>query len=324
MREKVKNLAEKCIEIIKVHEFVNDDGGIEIYTDYRDRELSTKTLTDIMESENPREYFEDMLSQQALKYAFDYGYDELEEEIRKDLTDEENALLTEDSDEIWDYIIENIYFYYDFSDFNAVLKVNIMIDCGNGNYDYACDNVLNYCGSGEFDGESSILWLAEAQGKADKLRKVCKIPCGEDEEREIQSDKFIESCVQELENLTFHMGTVTFLVKMNLFQLFDLLEIQKAEYMPEGEYDPRKNTKSKSTITLDKTTMCGLYDPWNGAGSVLEIELDKDVEIPIKYCVFCVDGCKMYGRYDIDEVYGLIESCWKETLKTTTKEVQGK
>lgn len=60
--------------------------------------------------------------------------------------------------------------------------------------------------------------------------------------------------------------------------------------------------------------MCGLYDPWSGGGSVLEIELDKDVKLPIKYTIFCVEGCKMHG-YDIDEVYGLIGSCWKETIK---------
>lgn len=37
-------------------------------------------------------------------------------------------------------------------------------------------------------------------------------------------------------------------------------------------------------------------------------------KLPIKYAIFCVEGCKMHG-YDIDEVYGLIDSCWKETVK---------
>lgn len=77
---------------------------------------------------------------------------------------------------------------------------------------------------------------------------------------------------------------------------------------------PRKNENSKSYMVLGKETMCGLYDPWSGGGSVLEIELDKDVKLPIKYAIFCVEGCKMHG-YDIDEVYGLIGSCWKETVK---------
>lgn len=133
-------------------------------------------------------------------------------------------------------------------------------------------------------------------------------------DRAENEDKFIESCIQEFENLPSHMGTVTFLVKMNLFHLFNLMELQKKEYDEKGKYDPRKNEISKSYIVLGKETMCGLYNPWDGSGSVLEIELDKDVKLPIKYCVFCVDGCKMYG-YDVGDVYGMMNSAWKETLK---------
>jgi hypothetical protein len=55
-----------------------------------------------------------------------------------------------------------------------------------------------------------------------------------------------------------------------------------------------------------------LFDTWSGGGSVLEIELEKNVQIPFMYCKFCPDGAKVYG-YDIDEVYGLIGSCWKDS-----------
>lgn len=67
-------------------------------------------------------------------------------------------------------------------------------------------------------------------------------------------------------------------------------------------------------MVLGKDTTCGLYDSWNGGGSVLEIELDKDVKLPIKYAEICVEGCRMRG-YDVNEVYGLIDSCWKHSLK---------
>ncbi len=157
-----------------------------------------------------------------------------------------------------------------------------------------------------------------SKGKATTLRKACKKAHRNDGyyvNREKDKDKFIESCIQEFENLSSHMGTVTFLVKMSLFQLFDLLELQNNEYDEKGKYDPRNNEKSKSYMILGKETMCGLYDCWQGCGSTLEIELDKDVKLPIKYAVISVDECRMYGRYNVGEVYGMSSEAWKETLK---------
>lgn len=316
----VENLKDRVMEIIKNISYINEDGGIEIYTDYRDRELSDRTIKEIMDHNNPREYFEDMLWEWANDYAVEYGEDELEDEIKKDLTEEEKELFIENSEDMLDFIREKTYFYYDEDDFNNDIDVNIMVDCGNANYDYTCDNVLNWygnSGNGDIQSESSMLWLAKTQGKATLLRKACKSLHRNDGyyiDRETNKDKFVESCIQELENLPSYMGTVTFLVKMSLFELFDLIELQNKEYDEKGKYDPRKNEKSKSYVILGKETMCGLYDSCGGGGSVLEIELEKDVKLPIKYCVFCVDGCEMYG-YDIGNVYGMCGSAWKETLK---------
>lgn len=316
----VERLKERVLEIIKDMYYLNEDGGIEIYTDYRDRELSSNFIKEIMEHKNPREAFQDELCEWAMDYAIEYGEDELEKDIRKELTEEEEELFTEHFEEIWDVVRENTYFYYNSEDFNVDVDVNIMVDCGNWNYDCTCDNVLNWYGNsgdGSIDETSSMLWLAKTQGKATALRKACKKVHRNDGyyvDREENKDKFVESCIQEFENLSSHMGTVTFLVKMSLFQLFDLLELQNNEYDEKGKYDPRKNEKSKSYITLGKDTMCGLYDSWGGGGSVLEIELEKDVKLPIKYCVFCVDECKMHG-YDVGEVYGMSSEAWKETLK---------
>lgn len=316
----VETLEKRILEVIKNIPYINNDGGIEIYVDYREKELSNETISKIMESENPKEAFQDTLNDWASDYAFEYGEDELEKDIRKELTEEENDFFTQNFDKIWDTVRENTYFYYDEKDFNNDVKVNIMVDCGNWNFDCTCDNVLNWygnSGNGSIPAESSMLWLAKTQGKATVLRKACKKVHRNDGyyvNREEDKDKFIESCIQEFENLSSHMGTITFLVKMPLFQLFDLIELKNKEYDENGKYDPRKNEKSKSYIVLGKETMCGLYDSWNGSGSVLDVELDKDVKLPIKYCIFCADGCKMYG-YDIGDVYEMCSSAWKETLK---------
>lgn len=313
---KLEQLKEKIFRIIEEMLYINDDGGIEIYTDYRDRELSASFISNIMKTYNPREAFQDELCDWAMDYAINYGEDELEKDIRKELTEEENELFSEHFEKIWDVVRDNTYFYYNSEDFNIDVDVNIMVDVGNWNYDCTCDNVLNWygnSGNGSIDETSSMLWLAKTQGKATALRKACK-KVHRNDGYYVDKDKFIESCIQEFENLSSHMGTVTFLVKMSLFQLFDLLELQNNEYDEEGKYDPRKNEKSKSYIVLGRDTMCGLYNCWDGSGSVLGIELDKDVKLPIKYCIFCVDECKMHG-YDVGEVYGMSSSAWKETLK---------
>lgn len=316
----VETLKNRVMEIIKETSWIDEDGGIEIYTDYRDRILSDGTIKNIMEALDPREMFEEMLNDWAMDYAINYGEDDLEKSIKEKLTDEEIEFFEENSEEILEMIKENTYFYYDAKDFNNDVCVNIMVDCGNANYDYTCDNILNWYGNsgdGSIPAESSILWLAKTQKKAVALRNACKHVHRNDGyyiDRIKDNDKFVESCIQEFENLPSHMGTVTFLVKMDLFRLFDLMELQKDEYDEKGKYDPRKNEISKSYIVLGKDTMCGLYNTWDGGGSVLEIELDRDVKLPVKYCVFCVDGCKMRG-YDIGEVYGMCESAWKETIK---------
>ena len=56
--------------------------------------------------------------------------------------------------------------------------------------------------------------------------------------------------------------------------------------------------------------MCGLFNPWNGGGSVLEVQLEKDIEIPLSILFdVSMDGEKTYG-YDVNEVYGLCGDAW--------------
>lgn len=319
-----EKMEDKIKQIIKELSYINEDGGIEIYTDYRDRELSEYTIKKIFNDEYPRSYFDDLLSEWTMDYDIEYGRDDLEHDIKEKLNEEEKEFFNKNYDMLQELIMESVYFYYNENDFNNYIDVNIMVDCGNWNYDCTCDNILNYygrCCEGYIEKESSMLWLAKTQSKATALRKACKNQFKTDGNyvnRNIEEDKFIESCIQELENSSSHMATVTFLVKMQLFDLFKLIEMQREEYDENGKYDPRKNEKSKSYIVLDKKTECGLFNPWGGGGSVLEIELEKDVKLPIKYCVFTVDGCKRYG-YDIGDVYGLSGDVWKETLKEVKK-----
>lgn len=303
----------------------SDYFSYEIYVDYREKELEPKTIAKLLEHNNPMEAYEDMLSEWAFAYECDYGYPEMTKELRRNLTEEEEEFWDEHEDEVQDWLQEHVYWYYDKSDFNSEVKVNIMLDTGDGNYDFTKNNILNWYGTsggyghnGEIEETSSILWLAKQQKKATKLRQACKRVYNRDTyyvDREKDSDKFVESVVQELENISSHMSTLTFLVRMDLFELFELHRAIKLQEPLADEYYPQ-NSKGDGYIIIDKSVECGLFDPWYGGGSVLEIELDKDVILPIKYIwranVECRGGSWNYG---IDEVYGLCGSAWKDCVK---------
>ena len=317
MKITMESLQNKIKEIIEKKERPNEDGGIEMYLDYRDT-LSDFTLYDIMTADNPREKFNELID----SWEFDnllYYEDDIEKEIKNNLTEDEIDFFNSYSDDIWDWIREYYYFYFDREHYNETVKVNIMLDTGNCNYDFTRDNILNYCNYYSNHGkdlkDSSVLWLAKQQKKATLLRKaIKKVLNGEDIKFE---DKFIESTIEELENLPSHMATLTFLVNMPLFDYFDLREAMAAEEKLNDSYI-LEDRKGKGTITISKDTMCGLFDVWSGGGSLLEIELDKDVVLPIK-CIWQAEietGKSQYG-YSVDSVYGLVGSAWDGTVKET-------
>ena len=307
----METMQSRLKEIIKTERYPNEDGGIEMYLDYNDT-LSKGTLYDIMTADNPREYFNELISDWTIDGS-DYYQDELEKEISKELSDEEKEFCKENEDELRDWFHENYYFYYDKEHYNETVKVNIMLDTGNANSDFTRDNILNYCNyysnGGKDLKDSSILWLARQQKKAGLLVRAIK--------GNQTDDKFVNSCINELENLPSHMATLTFLVNMKLFDYFDLREAMESEKELNKSYILAER-KGKGTITISKDTMCGLFDVWSGGGSQLEIELDKDVVLPIR-CIWKAEietGKSEYG-YSVDSVYGLIGSAWDGEVKET-------
>ena len=112
---------------------------------------------------------------------------------------------------------------------------------------------------------------------------------------------FLTSVCQELENHTYSMGCLTVLLKSNL-----------EEYCSMFENDAEKYTLLPKEIVLGKNVDLGIFNPWNGSGSCLEIELEKDVVLPNDMVFDCqIEGVKTDNGYSVDEVYGLVGSCWK-------------
>lgn len=119
---------------------------------------------------------------------------------------------------------------------------------------------------------------------------------------------FLESCRVELANLPSHMSTLTFLVRMTFEDLITLNRCIRLQDRNGHFYDAKKNPYC-GYIVISKDTMTGLYDPWFGGGSVLEIQLEKDVRLPIRFIRSALpDGC---DGYSIDSVYGLCRSAWE-------------
>lgn len=279
----------------------------EIYADYRD-EMEDSTLKEIMKSEDPEQTFYEKM--------FEW-YQDAEYEIERNLLEAvvasiETAAPTEtyDEDEIKDEIRELVSIDYPYEHFlKQEFCVNIFVDTGDGNYDYVLNCVYPHyngrCGE-TIDDKASILWLARQQGytKTDlnkALRKGdIKDPHG-----------FLESMRQEVINHGSHMGILTFLARMTLEEIFELNELLKLQDRNGHFYDAEKRPYC-GYILIDKKAECGLYDPWGGGGSILELQLEKDVRLPIRFIRSATvdggDGCS------IRNVYGTDSSIYREDV----------
>lgn len=99
---------------------------------------------------------------------------------------------------------------------------------------------------------------------------------------------------------------------MTVRQLLKINKIINARDKNGYIYDPDKR-KDCGSLIIDKNVDCTLYDSWAGGGGCWGIELEKDIELPIKFIHKAVpDGC---FRYSMEECYGVTSDCWKDALK---------
>lgn len=251
---------------------LNEDGyGLEAYVDYRDK-LELSTVKDILEHDMPGDY----LWESANDWLCDYwSYETVFWKELESFCHEKEINF----DEARDYIYENFYWEYPEKFINPKIPVTIMIDNGDGNYEFTQHNFLNWY-SRYYEPDiniSGLGWLARQQRELTNLKKAIK--GGE------PTSKFVKSCIEELENLTCQAGALVFFCTMSLH---DAIAIK------EGSYD---------SITLPAGVEAGLINRWEGGGSLLGLEIQKNVIIPKGkvWDVFCDDGhsiywpCSVYG-----------------------------
>ena len=275
----------------------------EIYVNYRD-EIEDSTAHEILESDSPRDTL--------LEKLWDW-YQTDEWDIIDNLVDDfmaktdpkllEDANIIEDGN-LDDNMIREEFMdiiYIDYPEDWALRQefcFNIIVSNGDDNYEFCLNEyIVDEDGKVDKDAEKSgLVWLAKQQGYTlDQVVKILK-------DGDIAEPKtFLETVLQEVAN-GYGCEALTFCVKMTLGQAIALKE--RMEENPNG------------SIVLDKRVECGLFDPWSGGGSVLEIACEKDVEILFENIwEFYIDESRS-NRYDsIHNVYGTDSSLWRDCLK---------
>lgn len=278
---------------------------------YYDDEMSDKTAIEILQSDDPYYSFHEKLWEWYWEEESSILWD-IQRDIRNAITSEDGAYpegLSEEESYALEVLLGELFYVSLPEDhyLKQSFPVNIMLDTGDGNYDYTLNSVFPSC-YGRYEDrlhdKASIVWLARQQGYTKtQLWKALR------EEDVASPEGFLESMRQEVANIASHMATVTFLVEMTLKDLIELNRLIKRQDRDGRRYDATKNPNC-GYIIIGKEAEAGLYDPWHGGGSVLELQLVQDVKLPIKFIRSALpDGG---DGYEIQDVYGLCSCFWEK------------
>lgn len=280
--------------ILGQHSYVEDNGdgtySVEVYVEHND-ELREDQLEAISQADNPHDAFIQSLDD----YVFEcegYARYALFDDIKSEWNKEEYGSFADVEDEVRDFLIDNIHADFPYEHFlQQKVLVNLVVDAGDANYDYTLNSFANslYYDDDQLSPESGLVWLVGQQGyKAQQLIDALN-------SEEETGNTFIDSIVSESANVTTSMNALTFHVQMSLE---DFIKIKE----------------NKVDLTLEKNTTAGLVDYWNGAGSMHDIQLDKEVVLPHDMYDAHIDGARGYG---IMEVYGVDSDFWTDTVVST-------
>lgn len=103
------------------------------------------------------------------------------------------------------------------------------------------------------------------------------------DDEKVKQSKFLQSFLSEMINL-YNIGVYTAVKKFNLLELKEMIE-------------------NKKEIIIDKDDVIGMFDPVQGGGSLMELELEKDITIPLSYVKLSNQNDTSYG-YSTTDVYG--------------------
>lgn len=193
-----------------------------------------------------------------------------------------------------DLIQETVTFTMDYDHFlQQRVYVNIIVNTGDSHTDYTANDLIPVSDRDpvQIPPESSLLWLTRQQGytRRDLYRTIMH--------QTASPSVFLQSVYEECRNVTTVMNALTFFVTMTLGDYLDWID-------------------RRADITVSADTACGLWDPWAGGGSTLDIVLEKPVTIPFRYAEPAFDGVR--GSYSVADTYGMLRRFWTDTVLTTS------
>ena len=303
----MKDIKELVMDYLAEHHAweKKDDGfyHFDIYVDYRD-EIDDSNAQEILENDCPRDALLEKLwdwYQEQEWDIIDNLVDDFQEKVDPELLEDANIIADGNLDDgmIREEFMDAVYVDYpiDWAE-SQEFCFNIIVSNGDDNYDFWLnEHIIDEDGNVDQDAEKAgIVWLAKQQGYTlDQVVEVLK------DEDNVSTNEFLASISSEVYN-GYGCEALTFCVKMTLGQAIALKE--------------RMESNQNGSIVLDKRVECGLFDPWDGGGSMLEIACEKDVEIPFENIwKFYIDE-RRGNRYDsIHNVYGTDNSLWRDCLK---------
>lgn len=108
-----------------------------------------------------------------------------------------------------------------------------------------------------------------------------------------ENNKFLKSLIDEIKNLYINSYyQLCFIAKIKIKDYFDLM-------------------KKNKRFLISKDVYCGLVDRLNGGGSILNIDLQKDIKLSTDQIILYVERI---DDYTVDNIYGLCSSCFKECI----------
>ena len=318
---KVETYKEEYFSFLKdlLKEKCNSDMCCEVYWDYRE-EISPSTLREAVDNykeagyESPIDYIVEQLLGQNIDYDSDM-FNDIETEILN--CDNEHVVAYF---ETFGNLREDAYEAgYEGIDVNAdeILKrsyfcVNVMFATdAERNFDMGSivtafgsyrDPDLDYVASEPDVLDNALTYFIHQQGHSVKEVYDCLLdnPRGWGSGSDLS---FAQAIVNDIVNNSSEaMSEVTALVKLDGEAFLELIETVD---------------KGERHLTFDKNTDMGIFNEWAGTGGLLEFQLDKPFVVPASM----VRGVQIEGaqndNYSVDSVYGLVGSCWKETLGYT-------
>ena len=256
--------------------------GIDVYADYRDQ-LETGSIKELQKrleergAESAKNIFMDYITETYEDYDLYNGTEDL-----KCVCQNQGIDYNELDDDMKDYVNEvfneNVFYNLPYDHYlHQEVCINIVVDAGDANYDFGVNEVYPHY-DGDYDelkrhgvpNKSCVAWLAKRQGYSKKELKKALL-----HDDKVES-KFLQSMYEELLNCSSALPQLVFMKKMTIEEWLELLD--------------------KKTIAISKNTRTGLVDFWNGAGGLLDIELEKDFKFSSKFIhEIQPDVCYSYG-----------------------------